>query len=140
VYVRFEGTTVNSRGTNPGVFALANGLAHSGKLSFDDYALWRENNDWMNAAYADPSKIDGTLFDRSINPRTECWFRTSAQHLVTRVHEYLALLDRYGVRWIERREDEPGRILYEDDVQIVVAPFSSTDPVTRCGFSSVRQR
>ena len=102
MYVRFEGTTVNSRGAKPGVFALANGLAHSGKLSLDDYTLWRESNDWMNAAYTDPSEIDGTLFDRSINPRTECWFRVSADHLLARVHQYLRLLDRYGVGWIER--------------------------------------
>jgi hypothetical protein len=65
-----------------------------------------------------------TLFDRSINSRVECWFRISAEHLVTRAHEYLRLLDLYGVGWIERREDNPGRILYEDDVQIVVVPFS----------------
>jgi hypothetical protein len=124
VNVRFKGTIVNSRGAKPGVFALANGLAHSGKLSLEDYALWRENNDWMNEAYADPSKIDGTLFDRSINLHTECWFTFSAEPLVARVHVYLTLLDRYGGGWIERREDNPGRILYEDDVQIVVVPFS----------------
>jgi hypothetical protein len=38
VYVRFEGTTMNSRGAKPGVFALANGLAQSCELSTDDYA------------------------------------------------------------------------------------------------------
>jgi hypothetical protein len=124
VYVRFEGTSRNSRGAKPGVFALANGLAHSGKLSTDDYAWWRESNDWMNAAYADPTEIDGTLFNRSIHPTTECWFRADAEHLVTKVHGYLELLDRYGVGWIERQNANPGRILYEDEVQIVVVPFS----------------
>jgi hypothetical protein len=45
VYVRLEGATMTSRGAKPGVFALANGLAHSGELSTDDYAWWRESND-----------------------------------------------------------------------------------------------
>lgn len=124
VYLRFEGTTMNSRGVKPGVFALANGLAHSGELSTDDYAWWRESNDWMNAAYVDPSEIDGTLFDRSIHPSTECWFRASAEHLIAKVYGYLELLDRYGVGWIARHDENPGQILYEDEVQIVVAPFS----------------
>jgi hypothetical protein len=53
MYVRSEGTTVNSRGAKHGVIALANGLAHSGTLRLDDYALWRENNDRMNAAHAE---------------------------------------------------------------------------------------
>ena len=51
----------------------------------------------------------------------ECWFKLTATHLLERVPGYLALLDRYGVAWVERRSDAPGRVLYEDEVQIVVA-------------------
>ena len=76
MFVRFEATTANLRGIRPGVFALANGLAHAGKVSADDYAWWRSSNDWMNAAYNDPTEIGGTLFDRSTHPCPECWFRT----------------------------------------------------------------
>lgn len=55
MYVRFDALKKNSRGIAPGVFALANGLAHSGALSNEDYAWWRANNDWMNGAYSDPA-------------------------------------------------------------------------------------
>ncbi|SDO50464.1 hypothetical protein SAMN05216368_12031 [Cryobacterium flavum] len=121
IYVRFEATVANSRGVTPGIFALANELAHSNKLSDEDFVWWRENNDWFNAAYANPGAIDSTLFDRSVHPRTVCWFKTSANHLLTRATGYLNLLDRYGVGWVERRSKDPGLILYEDDVQVVVA-------------------
>jgi hypothetical protein len=124
VYVRFEGTSMNSRGAKPGVFALANGLAHSGELSADDYAWWRESNDWMNAAYPDPSEIDRTLFDAPSIPAPNAGSRTSAEYLIAKVRCYLELLDRYGVGWVQRKDENPGQVLYKDEVQIVVAPFS----------------
>lgn len=45
-------------------------------------------------------------------------------HLLGRVPGYLALLDRYGVAWAERRSNKPGHVLYEEAVQVVVAPLS----------------
>ncbi len=39
----------------------------------------------------------------------------------------LELLDRYDVRWVELRTNTPGRITYEDDVQVVAVPFSYPD-------------
>lgn len=120
VYVRFEAATKNSRGAAPGVFALANRLAHSGALNEEDHAWWRASNDWMDAAYPDPGSRDVTMFDRDIHPHTECWFKLSAVHLLTRTHQYLELLDRYDVSWVERRCSDPGPILYEDRFQIVI--------------------
>ena len=77
----------------------------------------------MNAAYADPSEIDGTVSDRSIHPSTECWFRTSAENLLARVREYLSHIDRYGIGWVDRLDDNPGEVLHEDDAQIDVIPL-----------------
>ena len=122
MYVRFEALKKNSRGIAPGVFALANGLAHSGALSDEDFAWWRANNDWMNGAYTDPGIIDSKLFDREIHPHTQCWFKLGGdiEHLLLRTREYLELLNRYGVDWVERRSSAPGPILYEDEYQIVI--------------------
>jgi hypothetical protein len=38
------------------------------------------------------------------------------------VPEYLALLDRYQVAWVERRDTDPGSIIYEDWAQVVAVP------------------
>lgn len=48
--------------------------------------------------------------------------KRTATHLLTGVEFYTDLLHRYGVGWRVRYSNDPGRILYEDDVQIVVAP------------------
>lgn len=99
---------------------MANGLARAGRLTEVDWAWWRANNDWFDAAYPDPATVDPTLFDGSIP--VSCWFKDTAVHLLERVPGYLALLDRYQVGWVERRSPAPGLIRYEDDVQIVVTP------------------
>jgi hypothetical protein len=129
VYVRFEALNKNPRGVAPGVFALANELAHSGALSDADYARWRANNDWMNGAYTDPGSIDSNLFDRKVHPHTQCWFKLGddSEHLLLRTRLYLELLDRYGVDWVERRSSDPGPILYEDEHQIVIDAVSPVD-------------
>ena len=44
---------------------------------------------------------------------------------MSQVGGHLELLDRYGVRWREGLMADPGRRIYEDDVQVVVVP----DPI-----------
>jgi hypothetical protein len=105
---------------------MANGLARSDRLSRDDLVWWRTNNDWFDTAYTDPSTIDPTIFDKSIHPHTSCWFKESARRLLDRVPGYLALLDRYGVAWVEQRCHDSGNIIYEDFDQVVVTPHEPT--------------
>lgn len=121
-FLRYEATSPNSRGTYTGIFGLANGLARSGKLSAADHRWWRENNDWYDAAYTNPGMVDPTLFDKTVHPITASWFKETATHLTARVPGYLALLDRYGVGWALRESLDPGEVLYEDDVQVIVRP------------------
>jgi hypothetical protein len=125
LYVRYEAASANANGRHAGIFALANGLARKGLLNPADWAWWRANNDWFEAAYVDPAAVDPTIFDKEINPHTSCWFKSSALHLLARVPGYLALLDRHNVRWTERRSPDPGLILYGDADQVVVVPKAS---------------
>jgi hypothetical protein len=93
-------------------------------LSPEEYSWWRANNDWYNAAYTDPSTVDPSIFDLTRHPHTACWFKESATHLLSRVPGYLQLLDAHCVEWVEVRSADPGIVLYEDDVQIVVVPYA----------------
>ena len=122
-FVRFQAALPNARGAFPGVFALCNGLARTGRLSDDDWAWWRANNDALQLLYLDPATVDSTLFDRGLHPQVTCWFRQSATHLLDRTAGYLDLLDRYGIDWVQLRAECPGLVLYEDDDQVVVEPL-----------------
>ncbi|MGW9412553.1 hypothetical protein [Arthrobacter cupressi] len=121
-YVRYQAVLPNRRGTYPGIFALANGLAASGRLSSADWAAWRNANDRADAAYTDPATVDTSVFDRSINPTAQSWFKTTAVHLLADVSFYEDLLRRYGIGYEVLRSDDPGIVLYEDEVQVVVMP------------------
>ncbi|MFJ3903032.1 hypothetical protein [Streptomyces sp. NPDC090025] len=128
-FVRFQGTARHPRGHFPGVFALANGLAREGALDPAEHRFWRAANDWYDAAYPDPSVKDPTVYDHGLNPGAVAWFRADARHLLDRVPGYLALLTAHGVAWERVETDDPGRVVYEDEVQVVAVP--RPDPAPR---------
>ena len=126
VYVRYQSPHPGKRGVHTGIFGLANGLGKSGQLSTEEHAEWRAGNNWYNAAYPDPTDSDATVYDVSLNPLATAWFKSTATHLIERISPYLDILRSHGVECCRVETDDPGRIIYEDDVQIVVVPHDAT--------------
>ncbi|MGW6569949.1 hypothetical protein [Streptomyces sp. NPDC054975] len=122
LYVRFQSPTRSSRGHFPGVFALANGLAREGRLSASEYAVWRASNDWYDTHVTNPTTVDPTVYDPTLNPGAAAWFRSTATGLLTRVLPYLDILAAHGVPCVRLESATPGRIIYEDAAQVVAAP------------------
>lgn len=123
-YVRFQGVRPHEAGHRPGIFFLVNGLARDGRLTPEQARFWRTNNDWYDAAYLTPSKVDPTVYDREVNPGAVAWFKHSARELIARVDGYLDILTAHGVAWERLSATDPGRIVYEDVHQVVVVPHS----------------
>lgn len=123
LFVRFRSAVPNRHGSYPGIFGLANGLATDGRLTAADHAWWAATNAVGDTWYPDPSRTHPDCYDRTLNPGAAAWFRTSATELLALAEGYLQLLDRYDVPWHELRTDRPGRLVYEDDVQVVAVPF-----------------
>ncbi|WP_217247275.1 hypothetical protein [Streptomyces sp. AC602_WCS936] len=123
-YVRFQSPHRNSRGHFTGVFGLVNNLAREGRLSDAQESFRRSNNSWYDAAYTDPSTVDPTVYDDEINPGAASWFKPSASHLLARVPGYLEILAAHGIDCLAVRSADPGRVIYEDDVQVVVVPYA----------------
>ncbi|MFC4471697.1 hypothetical protein ACFPH6_45645 [Streptomyces xiangluensis] len=121
-YVRFQGTVRNEQGVFPGVFGLVNRLARAGRLSSEQYRFWRANNDWYDTNYPNPSDIDPLVYDHETHPGAVAWFKASSQELITRVDGYLELLAAHGVECQRVESSEPGKIIYEDEYQVVVIP------------------
>ncbi|WP_035749400.1 hypothetical protein [Glycomyces sp. NRRL B-16210] len=131
-YVRFQAVQRNQRGHFTGVFGLVNTLAKEGKLTEEQESFRRRNNDWYNEAYPDPSTVDPTVYDHEVNPGAAAWFKSSATHLIERVPAYLEILTAHGVECRTVRSADPGRVVYEDEVQIVVVPHDgAAGAVTR---------
>ena len=123
-FVLFRSPHPNSHGVRVGVFALANGLARSGALSAAEHERWRRGNAWFEAAYADPTLTAPAAYDRAANPGAVAWFRASASGLITRTALYTELLDAHGVPWERVETDDPGRVVFEDAVQVIAVPWT----------------
>ncbi|MGV9237003.1 hypothetical protein [Streptomyces nigra] len=122
--LRVESPHRNSRGGFTGVFGLVNNLARQGRLSEEQEALRRRNNRWYDAAYTDPSTVDPRVYDERVNPGAAAWFKPSATHLLARVPGHLQILAVHGVECQLLRSADPGRVVYEDAVRIVVVPYA----------------
>ncbi|MDF1479490.1 hypothetical protein PYV02_10395 [Leifsonia sp. H3M29-4] len=122
-FVRYRARIPNARGVKVGIFALANGLAQNGRLAVEDEAWLREANDWYNRAYPNPSDVDPGVYDRVVNPGAVSWFKVGASDaLIERLADYVRLLDAHSVEWERVVTARPGRIVYEDEVQVVAVP------------------
>ncbi|GAA3460670.1 hypothetical protein ACFFSW_21015 [Saccharothrix longispora] len=122
-YLRFQGTERHERGFFPGIFMLVNGLAREGLLTDEQERFRRVANDWYDAAYVTPSHVDPTVFDREVNPGAVAWFKVDgARHLVERIDGYLEILTAHGIGWERVESSDPGRVVYEDEHQVVVVP------------------
>ncbi|MET9496189.1 hypothetical protein [Streptomyces sp. NPDC006552] len=121
-YVRYQAAAPDEHGRFKGLFGLVNNLGRAGRLSPEQERFRRENNAWYDGAYTDPSTVDPAVYDPAVHPGAAAWFKPSATHLFERIHGYLEILDAHGVRWTRVASADPGRVVYEDDVQIVVVP------------------
>lgn len=120
MYLRYESCVPNPRGLFPGVYALANGLARAGKLTESEYRQWKETNELLDAAYVSP-----TVYQKLPDDALTSWYiEDSAPQLLESVGFYTDLLDAYNIPWRQVRSANPGEVVYRDDVQVVVRPFS----------------
>ncbi len=125
-YVRFQSAEPNAEGRHPGFLGLMNGLSKAGKLTTEQEEFRRVNHAWYESHYTNPAAVDPTVYDHSINPGATAWFKVSAATLIARAAGYIRILDAHGVRCAKLvSHHPPGKIIYEDDDQIVVIPFGN---------------
>jgi hypothetical protein len=122
-FVRFQAVEPSERGIHVGVFGLVNVLGRGGSLDEVDEAYRVRMNRWFDDAYTDPSTVDPSVYDRAVNPLAVAWFKVpAADHLIEATAGHLEVLDRHGVAWERVESDDPGRVVYEDEHQVVVVP------------------
>jgi len=119
-FVRFQSPTRDKRGNFTGVFGLVNNLARAGRLTAEQEAFRRTNNDWYDANFINPAHTDPSVYDAEVNPGAAAWFKASAHVFIERVDGYLTILEALEVPCETVRSANPGRIIYEDEFQVVV--------------------
>ncbi|MET7278607.1 hypothetical protein ABZS29_10295 [Kribbella sp. NPDC005582] len=124
-FVRFQSPVPDRHGRRIGLFGLVNMLGKRGLLTAAEEEFRRTTNAWYDATYTDPSTVDPAVY--GANPLAAAWFRTTAVELLGPVPQYLAILAAHNLPCERFTSDDPGRVLYEDEHQVVVVPHH--DPV-----------
>lgn len=126
-FIRYQSAVPNRRGRFPGVFAMANGLRNEGLLSEADKQWLQVANENANVAYTDPTTVVAGCYNSELNPGARSWFKAESTQLLDMAAAYLDLLDRHNIPWIALRTRNPGRRVYEDEVQVVAVPHTYPD-------------
>ena len=98
-----------------GIFVAAGELSRSGELWRDEYERLGRALNWFNA---------NLIIPKGVPRKAIFWFKPSAAECHWRTYEIVRLLRLYGytVWMLEARR--PGRIVYEDELQVAVLPFA----------------
>ena len=121
-FVRYQSPVPDRRGRRIGVFGLVNMLGNRGFLTAAEEDFRRTTNAWYDATYTNPSTIDPTVYDA--NPLAAAWFRSTAVELFEPIPRYLAILAAHNLPCERYTSDDPGRVVYEDEHQVVVVPHA----------------
>lgn len=97
-----------------GIVTEARWLRDAGRLSAEEAARLEESYNWLNEHLPVPP-----FSTRSWPRDVVAWFRDDAHDAIGRMWD-LALLEEHGRPVRLLRSQDPGRVLYQDDFQIVV--------------------
>lgn len=133
VFVRF---VVGSDGQHhkelTGLFTEARLLRERGDLTAEEDARLENVYEWFRVHVPVPPFSSGRF------PRDAvAWFKGDAAEAVTRMWDIVALLREHGVEVRLLRSANPGRVVYEDELQVLVEEWNR---IERHGRRSVARR
>ncbi len=115
VFVRFVvGTDAEQHWELTGIVTEARLLRDDGQLTAEEAAQLEESYKWLSDHLPVPP------FPTKWPRHAVAWFRDDARDAITRMWDLVALLEEHGHSVRLLRSKNPGRILYEDDFQVVV--------------------
>ena len=116
VFVRFVvGSDGQYHKELTGIFTEARVLREQGELSADEDAQLEELYEWFEARVPIPPFSSGRFPRDAVS-----WFKHDAGGAVAKMWDIVALLREHGVEVRLLRSANPGRVVYEDDVQVLV--------------------
>src|SRR5688572_3786637 len=106
-----------------GIFQAAGYFAESGSLNPEDKEKLRELGKWFGKNLKRPEK-----FSKSKKPHTEntglSWFKDTSSEYLKNMYDLKSILEKQDLIIEVIKSRNPGYIVYEDDHQIVVIPYT----------------
>jgi hypothetical protein len=126
-YIRFETLVPNpDTGLRAGLFFHLYDLLDNPDFSASDFERIAALRKWFNKNLKRPKKFSSSKSKGAARRGTRglSWFKPDASDHLAYARQLAAVLREYGYEIQQRETTSPGKIIYEDDHQIVAEPFS----------------
>ena len=127
-YIRFAvGTDTDNIDTLTGIFTEARFLRDDNLLSNHEEELLQETYDWFNENLSSPpwSQNDWVY--------AVSWFNKDATNHINKMWKIANILKEYGKPVLMIKRDNPGKIVYQDEFQIVAVAWVDVSGVRHNG-------
>ena len=127
MFIRFVVTRRDGKsGSLRGVIRAAHDLLCEGDLLRHEEETVNGAFDWLNRNLPIPPALSRPGGGNAIS-----WFRASANDPISRMWDLVAVLREHGVPVEVVKTDNPGRVIYEDEWQVVATPLRDRNPSFR---------
>ncbi len=119
MFIRFTVLSTDAdTGKSTGVLVAGHTLRDEGDLSVEEHHQLRLCLQWFNEQLKVPSK----LYKDLQNKRALSWFKPSAAEHIKHMWELKHILDHHGLHVNVLKTHEPGKVVYEDEWQVLAIP------------------
>jgi len=121
MYIRFVvGTDSEDHRRMTGIFVETRLLCERGALQTYEIERLQEINDWFNEHLPVPPFSSEYLLHKG-----SCWFKATADDAIKKIWEVVVLLKEHDVPVRVMRSKNPGKVLYEDNFQVVAEEYKT---------------
>jgi hypothetical protein len=126
-YLRFVAPSVDRQsGRRSGIIHAAFYLKEEGQLADYEEEELEKVFGWLNKNLPVPTRLSKKRNSHQGRPQGISWFKGSATECVSMIRIIAAILEEHGIPVQQLVSDRPGKIVYEDEYQIVALPFAET--------------
>ncbi|WP_062269677.1 hypothetical protein [Endozoicomonas arenosclerae] len=125
MYTRFTVNYINKQsGMSQGILGAAFKLKKDGRVPPPLKDSFELSLSWFQTAFLTPDIFDQTSCREGI-----CWFKDTQTDLINKVRELIPTIERCGLKVSEQKSRDPGKVIYEDDHQVVAIPIKAMEEV-----------
>lgn len=129
IYLRFVTERADGEtGLKSGIFSEAYGLLDGTALSAVHHDLLSKLIAWFDDRLPVPERFNSSKSKGASrrNSHGISWIKPEAEEHISRMREIAWILEEHGIKVVMIKTQRPGRIVYEDEWQIVAEPFADT--------------
>ncbi|MDX2248963.1 MAG: hypothetical protein SF052_19400 [Bacteroidia bacterium] len=123
MYIRFTTQFRNETGDHEtGVFQAAAYLRRHPDTYHYDVKLLDEIIEWFNINLERPTRFSKSRHKNSENVSLS-WYKNTAHDHIQKMYDMKAILEKYDIVVEAVKRENPGNIIYEDEIQVSALPF-----------------